>query len=123
MKSELTPAALADYRATAERRAAEQRHAVEQRRERAMVVAREAAGLLRAGFGATQVLLFGSLAHGQWFSLSSDIDLAAAGISAEDYLIAVAHLQDLSEFSVDLVRIEQAPAHLRETIEHEGSPL
>jgi tRNA nucleotidyltransferase (CCA-adding enzyme) len=46
------------------------------RRDRALRVAREAARILKESFGATRVLLFGSLAKESWFHIRSDVDLA-----------------------------------------------
>jgi uncharacterized protein len=124
VRSELSPETLAAYRATAQRRWQAKQAMLALRKARAMAVARQAARLLQAEFGATQVWLFGSLAHGAWFSPSSDIDLAAWGIPATAYFRAVAHLQDLSpEFRIDLVTMEQCKPALRELIWAEGQPL
>ncbi len=49
----------------------------EERFEQAWEVAYRAARLLRERFGATRVVVFGSLAHRAWFRPWSDIDLAA----------------------------------------------
>ncbi len=119
--SHSSPAAMAAYRATARRRAAETTRALALRRDRAQEVARQAAALLKEDFGATQVVLFGSLVHGHWFTVTSDIDLAASGLAPDDYFTAVARLQDLSpEFKVDLVAVDHCNAALRETIAREG---
>lgn len=124
MPHEISPEALATYRATAQRRWQKEQEAICQRKQRAREVARRAAALLKEQFGATQVLLFGSLAHGRWFSHTSDIDLAAWGIADEHYFTAVAHLQDLSpEFEVDLVAMERCKPNLRTIIQAEGQPL
>ena len=86
-----------------------------------MEVARQAAALLEEKFGATQVMLFGSLAHGLWFSATSDIDLAARGIAPENYFRAVAFLQDISsEYSIDLVTMEECTSPLADVIAEEG---
>jgi predicted nucleotidyltransferase len=83
-----------------------------------------AADLLRERFGATNVILFGSLAHGLWYSEISDIDLACEGLGSEAYLLAVARLQDISdEFTVDLVSLESCRPGLREAILKEGLQL
>lgn len=120
----ITPEQLARYRATAQRRRAEEQAAIAARRLVAWAVAAQAATMLRQRFGATRVLLFGSLAHEQGFTLTSDIDLAAAGIPRDDYFVAVAHLQDLSpEFQIDLVDLERGKPALLAVIESEGIPL
>jgi hypothetical protein len=51
---------------------------------------------LRERFGAARVVALGSLVHGHWFSKMSDGDLAVWGVELDDYLVAVARLQDLS---------------------------
>jgi len=121
---EVTAEEMAIYRATMRQRGEREQQAREQRRERAWGVIRQAVDLLKEEFGATQVLLFGSLAHGHWFSQTSDIDLAVWGLEADAYFTAVAQLQDLSpEFKVDLVAMESCRAELREVIVKEGKPL
>ena len=120
----LTPEAMAVYRATARRRWERERRERARRRERAWEVARRASALLKERFGATRVVVFGSLAHERWFSETSDIDLAAWGLKDEDYFTAVARLQDLSpEFEVDLIAMEHCKPSLRDTILKEGKPL
>ena len=47
------------------------------RLDRACHAARTAADLLRERLGATRVIVFGALAHDDWFTRWSDIDLAA----------------------------------------------
>ncbi|MDH7487402.1 MAG: nucleotidyltransferase domain-containing protein [Anaerolineae bacterium] len=116
--------AMVVYRATVQRRWEEERRELERRRERAWEVARHAAALLKEQFGATRVAAFGSLVHGYWFSRMSDIDLAAWGLPAEDYFVAVAKLQDLSpDFRIDQVTMESCRPVLRDIIVREGEAL
>ena len=113
----MTPQQLAGYRATAERRRREDAERRAKRRARAWDAARLGAAILRERFGASSVLVFGSLAEEQWFMEASDIDLAASGLRAEDYFTAVAAVQGLlGEFEVDLVDLDRCPPGLRETI-------
>ncbi len=120
----IPPEKMAKYRETARRRREERRREMERRRARALTLAHRAADLLRAQFGATRVVLFGSLARGGPFDEHSDIDLAAWGIDARQYLRAVARLLDLDpDISVDLVRAEEARPSLLESIEQEGIEL
>ncbi len=122
--SPITPEAMAIYRVTTERRWAEEKVQLAERKARALLVAHQAADLLRHRFGVTQVVLFGSLAHGRWFTQASDIDLAAWGIQDADYFLAVAWLQDLSsEFSIDLVQMERCRPALVAVVQTEGIPL
>lgn len=82
--------------------------------------------MLRGQFGASRVVVFGSLVEdgGRWFGAGSDIDLAAWGIPTADYLVAVARLQDVStRFSIDLVAMERCPERLRDAIALDGVDL
>ena len=93
-------------------------------RERAWEVTRAAARLLRETFGATRVVVFGSLAHRAWFNLWSDIDLVAWGIPADQFYRAVAAVTGLSpDFRVDLVDLETCRPAMRRFIEREGIDL
>jgi predicted nucleotidyltransferase len=92
-----------------------------ERWERAWHVARTVAELLREQFGATRVVVFGSLVHREWFNPWSDIDLAAWGISPSDFYRAVAVVTGISpEFKLDLVAPDDCQPSLRHVIEQEG---
>jgi len=94
------------------------------RRRRAIRVARRAAGLLRKEFSAGRVVLFGSLANRDGFTLWSDIDLAAWGIPPDQFYTAVATITGLSaEFKIDLIDPEFCKLSLRNAIEHAGVEL
>ena len=115
---------MALYRATMQQREKKAQQKREQRRARAWETAKQAATLLKEDFGASQVVVFGSLAHGLWFSEHSDVDIAVWGLKSDDYFTAVARLQDISpEFQVDLVSIEHCKPGLREAILSEGKLL
>jgi predicted nucleotidyltransferase len=87
-------------------------------------VARRAAQVLRRRFGASKVIVFGSLAHEEWFSAWSDIDLAAWGIPPDRFYSAVAAITGLSSaFKVDLVDPETCRPTLRAAMEREGIEL
>jgi predicted nucleotidyltransferase len=118
MTLQITPEQMAIYKRTARERQARDEQTMRMRREAALVVARQAAQVLKERFGATRVILFGSLAHGAWFHARSDIDLAAEGIAAQDHFRAWGALEDVSiEFEFDLILLESAPAALRSEIE------
>jgi uncharacterized protein len=120
----MTPPQLAGYRATAERRRREESERRAERRTRAWDAARLGAAILRKRFGASSVMVFGSLAGEQWFGEASDVDLAASGLRADDYFTAVAALQGLlGEFEVDLVDLDRCPPGLREAVLGEGVAL
>lgn len=115
---------LAEYRQTARRRGEVEECRRAWRMQCAWEVARQAAALLKEEFHAADVMVFGSLVHGLWFSKTSDVDLAAWGLKEADYFIAVAKLQDLSpDFNVDLVAIEHCNPALREVVSKEGIRL
>lgn len=98
--------------------------AVKERRARAMRVAKSAAALLRDRFGATKVMVFGSLVSKREFTPWSDIDLAAWGIPAERYFAAVAAVTGVSaEFKVDLVDPETCRSSVVDSIQTYGMDL
>ena len=120
----IDPLEYAAYLATARRRAAKEQQALEERREQDWEVARQAAVMLRERFGATKVAVIGSLAHGHWFSMTSDVDLAVWGLAADNYFTAVARLQDLSpQFGVDLIDAERCRQALKQAVMKEGIPI
>jgi predicted nucleotidyltransferase len=86
-------------------------------------VAADIAVELKRMYGAKRVLLFGSLARGE-FDKWSDIDLAAWGIPAAQFYRAVAYATGVSSsWKVDLVDGDDCPATLRAMIEREGVEL
>ena len=89
-----------------------------------MELARTAARLLRERFGVDRVVAFGSLAHREWFTHWSDIDMAAWGIPADQFYKAVAAVTGISrEFQVNLVDPEGCSPSLQQSIEREGIDL
>jgi predicted nucleotidyltransferase len=94
------------------------------RRNRAWEVACKAATILKERFGATRVLVFGSLAHGAWFTPRSDIDLLADGIPAEKFFHAEADVEAVATgYKVDLVDSRECSPELLEQVEEEGVEL
>ncbi len=107
--------------AAAKRVTEQEKMQIAKRRRQAWRVARQAAKLLRSEFGATNVVLFGSLAHKAWFTLRSDIDLAARGIPVDRFYGAVAAMIDFSStFKIDLVDPSDCSPRLRQAIDREG---
>lgn len=91
------------------------------RKQEALELARRASELLRREFGATRIVIFGSLAHDAWFNPWSDIDLASWGIAPESFYSAVAALTGLSPFfRIDLVDANDCKPSVRKVIEKEG---
>ncbi len=95
-----------------------------ERRRQAWCVARKAARLLRREFGATKVVVFGSLVHDWPYTAWSDIDLAAWGISDDRFYSAVAAVTGLSpDFKVDLLETQSCEPTLRAVVESDGVEL
>lgn len=89
--------------------------------ERAWDQARAAGRVLREQFGATRVVVFGSLAHQLWFSADSDIDLAVWGIAASVFVrAAAAASRAASDREINLVDPSDCSDALWEEIERQG---
>ncbi len=115
---------MALYRATARQREAKAKQKRLLRLQRARTVASRAANLLRVPFGATRILLFGSLVQGQVFHQDSDIDMAVGGIRSQDFWRAWSALDAISaEFEIDLVPIETASPRLSLVFQEGGVEL
>lgn len=110
------------YRKAAREREAAQRILLAQRHKRAMELAYQAAAILKQDFGASRVVVFGSLVHTGRFHWKSDIDLAVWDV--QQYFRAVARLLDLDpEFEFDLVPVEDARPGILAVIEQEGKEI
>jgi len=110
--------------AAVERLADQRKVETAKRRRQAWRVARRAAAMLRKEYGASRVVVFGSLATRNWFTPWSDIDLAAWDIPDDRFYSAVAAVITLSPaFKVDVVDPAECLPHLREAIEREGVDL
>ena len=92
------------------------------RQSQGWVVAREAAKQLKVQFGATKVVLFGSMLDHHRMTEHSDIDLAVAGLSKADFFKAGAAIDRCQPFKIDLVMLETAPDFLTAAIE-DGTEL
>jgi predicted nucleotidyltransferase len=96
----------------------------EVRRERAMEISREAAHVLRNKYGATRVVLFGSLARTSLLAPTSDIDLYAEGVPGSRFFEAEAEIEKVAKgFRVDLVEPKECTPQLLKEIEDEGIDL
>lgn len=97
--------------------------AVTDRRKQAWKVARAVAALLKSVYGATRVVVFGSLARKTAFTPWSDIDLAVWHIKPERYYSAVGAAMDMgldSGIRVDIVDVEPCPKAFESDIELDG---
>jgi len=121
---DLTPEEIAEYRRAARARWEREREELARRLERAWEVARAAARLLRERFGATRVVVFGSLVHDGCFTPWSDVDIAAWGICPKDTFRAIGAAMDLDpEIEVSLVDVGACRPSLLAVIEEEGVDL
>ncbi len=121
---DLTPQELELYRQTARRRARRVQKDVALRRDRAMELARRAAQLLQERFGATRVVVFGSLVREGCFTAWSDVDLAAWGLKSADTFLAIGVIYGLDpEIEVNLLDMSVCPPSLAAVIEAEGREL
>ena len=94
------------------------------RRGRALEVSRDAARILKKKYGATRVVLFGSLARRSLFAPTSDIDLYTEGVPGNLFFEAEAEIEEIAEgFRVDLVETKECPPQLLREIEDEGIEL
>ncbi len=118
------PTDLRPYVAYRQQVKADERSHLQARHQLGMAQAQRLAEILKTKFGATRVVLFGSMLSASDIHMSSDIDLAVWGLPVEKYLSALGHLlMSAKEFSVDLVRIEEAPSSLKAYILREGLTL
>jgi uncharacterized protein len=117
----ISPEQMAVYKATARRRRQAEEREQAQRQAEAWALARQAGRLLRADFQVTEVRLFGSLTQPGRFGPRSDVDLAAWGLTARNWLKAAAAVRALSsEIEINLVDVTVCSPALREAIEREG---
>jgi uncharacterized protein len=122
--ADILPEQMERYRKAAVERLERDQQAAKPRRVTAMAVAKQAARVLKDRYGATRVVLFGSLAHGAWFNPGSDIDLAAEGIPPRLFWKAWCALDRLqSSFEIELVAWETASARLRGELDRYGVDL
>jgi predicted nucleotidyltransferase len=91
---------------------------LEQRRQQALVVAQECMAILKDKFGATEVILCGSLAGESPWHWHSDIDIAVKGMSKDGVWDAYSVIEDIVPhwLKVDLIPLEFAPKYLVERI-------
>jgi predicted nucleotidyltransferase len=91
------------------------------REAHAWEVARRAATLLASRFGATRVVVFGSLTRPHAFTPWSDVDIAAWGLKPRDTFAAVAALLGFdADIEVNLVDVGACSPEVLAAIEREG---
>ena len=91
---------------------------------RAWHTAYQAATLLYEQFGATQVVVFGSLTEPMWFTNGSDIDIAVSGLSHDVYDKACVKIRYFdSEFTIDIINFDTSKGLFRERIKYQAIPI
>jgi predicted nucleotidyltransferase len=124
MTLQISPEQMEQYKRAARIRWQRDQAEREARRQRSWELARQAALLLKKDFGAQRVVLFGSLIDSCRFTLWSDVDLAAWGLTSQNWLKAIGAVRDLStEIELNLIDVECCSPQLLEVIEREGVPL
>ncbi len=117
----IPPEQMEIYKRTARARMQAEKAQCAERREQAWALAREAADLLQREFGVSRVTVFGSLVHEGRFTLYSDVDLAAWGLTSANWLRAMSAAHALSgDIDLNLVDISICSPELLETIIKEG---
>ncbi len=91
---------------------------------RAWDTAYQVATLLYEQFGATQVVVFGSLTEPIGFTNRSDIDIAVSGLSTDDYDKAWRMVMDFkSGFKIDFINFDTSKGLFRERIKYQAIPI
>ncbi len=88
-----------------------------ERQQTGLEVARQCAQILKEEFGATRVVLFGSMLNPERMWWGSDIDLAVWGLPEKDFFKAGAAIERGHAFSIDLVEVQHARPHILNAIE------
>lgn len=104
------------------RRQAEYRALCQELARRARADLHAVVELLVRKFGATRVILFGSLVRGR-FSPQSDIDLAVEGIEKARFFEALAEVNSMSQAWIDLKPLESLEPHFRRRVIERGECL
>jgi predicted nucleotidyltransferase len=121
---QLTAEEVRHYLAAVRRQEEDKKLALERRIQRARELAQEAARTLRDKYGVQRVVLFGSLTRPETFTRWSDVDIAAWGLTAENFLQAMNDVASLdSEIEVNLVDIATVKSTLLEYIQRHGQDL
>jgi uncharacterized protein len=96
-------------------RQAQQQAEIAQHIQQAWVDIAAIAQQLRAKFGATEMIVFGSLVRGG-FDAESDLDIAVAGIPPQDFFTAMAVANQISHQWVDLKPLESLEPHFLQKV-------
>jgi len=112
---------MTQYRRYLKKAAIVEQQALEKRYQIAWEIAKKVAAILHEKYSAQKVWVFGSLANKEMFNLRSDIDIAVKGVPAELFYKSVGEVTSLtSDFSIDVVDIDDCSSSLRENIKKGG---
>jgi predicted nucleotidyltransferase len=121
---QITPEEMKAYKRTARARWQSEQKQLADRRDKAWKLANQAARLLKEQFGVQRVAAFGSLTHPDRFTRWSDVDLAAWGLTSDNWLKAIGAVNSLSrEIELNLVDVTTVSPELYAVIEKEGVDL
>lgn len=124
MSLQISPKQLEQYKRTARLRWQREQAEREARRKKAWQLAHQAAVLLKNEFGVRRVVLFGSLVYADRFHRWSDVDLAAWGLTVDNWLRAIGAVRVLSdEIELNLADAACCSPKLLEVIESQGIEL
>lgn len=115
-------AQMAKYVTYWRQRLVEQRAVDERLARQARADAMHIAIMLRKRYGASRVILFGSLVRNR-FTAESDIDLAVKGLAKLDLFPAMADANELAHRWVDLKPLEELDPHFRRRVLETGEDL
>ena len=91
---------------------------------KAWQTAYQVATLLYEKFGATQVVVFGSLTEPMSFTKESDIDIAVSGLSDGAYDKAWNAIWGFkSGFKIDIINFDRSKGLFRERVKHQAIPI
>ncbi len=109
------------YRHTAKMKWLDEQQQRKDKRERAWQLVHEAARLLKEEYHVQRVVVFGSLIHPGRFTLYSDVDLAAWGLTSKTWLRAMHAVSELShDIELNLVDVGCCRPAMLDSIEREG---
>lgn len=92
-------------------------------REQLLVRLKALAAELKTTYGICRVILFGSLAHGAWFSTDSDIDIAVESTGDAYWKAWSAVYAAFPDRKVDFVDLDMASESLKRSIVRYGVDL
>lgn len=115
---------LDSYRKTAEINWQKSEKARKNRLKKAWKLVHLARVLLKEKFGATKIIIFGSILNENCFTQWSDVDIAVEGIASIDTFQAIGMVRELSdEIELNLVDINACSMSLKQHILQEGKEI